>query len=352
LIIFTKNIKVAKQINCNNEKSVSIIVCARNEQKNIDNLMGALFSQDYDISKIEYIFANDGSTDETERLLKEYAMVYNICKYFNVSGRDNAISPKKNALNQAIDKAKGEIILLTDADCIPSKTWVSSHIAMYETNPDLDMVVGFAKTKLDYSKPTKICQKFEYLDFLVLMFATRGAIQSGIPFACSGQNLSYKRNSFFDVGGFSGIDNYLSGDDLLLMQKFIKNKKKIGFTSFTGAFTETYPVNNWKELFNQRARWASNIKPVLRMNFKFFIYLVACFVCIGITPFTLILYLIKTIFDAIFINYSCRLFKKDNLLEKVSISNFGIWFILCPFYMLAVTFLGMCSRFQWQDRRG
>ena len=403
--------------------TISIIVCARNEEKNIKNLLEALVNQDIfadedNSDSIEIIIANDQSDDDTEKIAKEYSDKYDFIKIYNVEYRDNALSPKKNALKQAIYIAKGEIILLTDADCIPTKNWVRSHRTMYEKYSNTDMIVGFAKTILNkecneyltineyippkfnvlqtaegnyasgqhkcvptdgaerkIASPTDGAErklaspteppltkggKFEHIDFLILMFAAQGAIQSGIPFSCSGQNLSYKRESFYDVHGFDDIDHFISGDDLLLMQKFVKYKKNIKFLAIADVFTETVPINSWNDLFNQRARWASNLKAMTKMNLIFFIYLLSCFVCMGLLPFVLLpLYLIKIYFDDKFIKKALVLWNLDGYVLQKNISFLGfkinmlqLWYIINPFYILTVSALGIFSFFKWKDRRG
>ena len=328
--------------------SVSIIIVARNEEKNIKNLIEALLNQNHNFENIEIILANDQSTDNTENIFKYYSDSYNFIHYFNVEDRENAISPKKNALKQAISRATGDIILLTDADCIPSKNWIRSHISMYQQYPDTDMVAGFSKTLQNEASIenkdsffTKIVKQFEHNDFLILMLAAQSAIQGKRPFSCSGQNLSYKKQAFNDVNGFSVIDKFISGDDILLMQKFVKANKIIRFAAYFDCYTETYPVNSFRELINQRARWASNLRPMLYMNPIFFMYLLTCFVCIGLMPlFAFYFYLIKILFDYIFI--------KKGLTHWGIKNKLALWYIISPVYILIVSFLGIFSVYRWK----
>jgi len=352
--------------------SVSIIVCARNEADNLPNLLEAIIRQEYDFAYVEVIVANDQSSDETEQILQEYAQNYPFIHYINIENRQFVRSPKKNALRQAIAIAKNEVLLLTDADCIPTPNWIASHIDVYANNPEAEMVAGLSKTNINVHKTPLMCQLFEHLDFLVLMYAAQGAIQAGNPFSCSGQNLSYRRNSFHEVGGFADIEGYLSGDDLLLMQKFVKEGKIVGFANFLGACVMTQPVNNWKELYNQRARWASNLKAMPTRNLPFFIYLVSCFVCIGLLPFLGIFYYLLAIFfgEADFIADATSLHNHEDYLTvrraytanpfwyrvfqflcHFRLSYFWVWYIISPFYILTVTARGLFSVYRWNDRK-
>jgi cellulose synthase/poly-beta-1,6-N-acetylglucosamine synthase-like glycosyltransferase len=233
------------------------------------------------------------------------------------------------------------------------------------------MVVGFSKTNINLEKTALVCQQFEHIDFLVLMYAAQGAIQAGSPFSCSGQNLSYRRESFYTVKGFSGIEMFLSGDDLLLMQKFVQNKMNIRFANLLTAYTETNPVNSWSELINQRSRWASNLRAMAQLNPTFFVYLLSCFICMAIFPFfSIILYLIKLFFDRDFIIDSTQQYNMEHLLTikkpnvespfwyemykffvKHRLSYFMLWYIITPFYVWVVTWRGLFRKFEWKGVR-
>ena len=317
--------------------------------------------------------------------MQRYSKEYENVKYFNVLEREKAKSPKKNALHQAIRIASGDIILLTDADCIPTSNWVNSHVAIYERKPDTEMVVGFSKIRVGDLRGLPMYNRFEYVDFLILMFAAQGAIQSGNPFSCSGQNLSYKRGSFYDVGGFNYIDHLISGDDVLLMQKFVRYKKEIRFAAFSNAFTETMPITSWKALLNQRSRWASNLKIMYKLNTKFFLYLTSCFLFMGLFPilpllvllisllspsfyaeqahiflsilfaFAILIFL-RWIFDVRFINYALENWGLSDKLKYINRKNrqqtyISEWLFISPFYIILVTFMGLFSMFIWKNRK-
>ena len=75
---------------------------------------------------------------------------------------------------------------------------------------------------------------------------------------CNGANLAYTKKAFTEVGGFTGIDNIASGDDMLLMHKIYKlYPDKVMFLKSKDAIVQTAPVNSVKDFFNQRIRWAS-----------------------------------------------------------------------------------------------
>ena len=105
------------QINYN-KPSASVVIAARNEEKNIGRLLTALVNQTYSEELFEIIVADDDSTDGTADIVLEFSNKFNFVKLVKIENREQVKSPKKNALAQAIKMAKGEIILSTDADCM------------------------------------------------------------------------------------------------------------------------------------------------------------------------------------------------------------------------------------------
>ena len=70
----------------------------------------------------------------------------------------------------------------------------------------------------------------EALDFALLMGCIAGSAGHGRPMAASGQSLSYRRSVFAEVGGYSGLMERSSGDDVLLLQRVRRTRRwQIGF---------------------------------------------------------------------------------------------------------------------------
>ena len=124
------------------EYNVSIIVAARNEEKNIENCLKALINQNYPADKFEIIIVDDRSTDATATIVGKFQSAYSNINLIQVEEFKNDIAPKKHALSTGISHAQGEILLFTDADCIPGPNWIKSIISYYE--PDVGLVAGFS----------------------------------------------------------------------------------------------------------------------------------------------------------------------------------------------------------------
>ena len=105
---------------------LSIIVAARNEEKTISSCMNSLIKLEYPIDKYEIIFVDDHSIDKTAEIIKEYQSQFQQLHLISLQneGENESIKfPKRRALEAGIAFSKGEIILMTDADCEVSPHW-------------------------------------------------------------------------------------------------------------------------------------------------------------------------------------------------------------------------------------
>jgi len=333
----------------NSKPFVSVVVAARNEKQNIAHLLTALVNQTYPSDLFQIIIANDDSTDETASIVDRFSQKWDIIKLVNVIGREKVISPKKNALSQAIEIAEGEIILSTDADCLVGKYWIESMVACFDKN---EMVIGFSRTILaDWAK-TSFIKKFEHFDFLAMFYAAAGAISSGKYFSCSGQNIAYKKESFIKVGGFKKIKHLISGDDVNLMQLFRKSGMKVNFAFTDHSYVYTQPIKDLKKFLSQRSRWTSNMKWQIVLNPEFFVYLLSVFF-ITFLPVVILFYfwqlgigilLIRMILELIFLKYGYEVFGEN----KKKLMFYPIWFIMQPLYIIAIAVMGGLNMFSWK----
>lgn len=330
--------------------NVSIVVAARNEEHNISSLLTSLLNQTYPLDMFEVIIANDESTDATEDIIKQFQQKWDNLKYINVLERGKAASPKKNALSQAIENATGELILLTDADCVPGKDWVESMVAHF--TEDISMVVGFSKTRIVNWKKATLVQKFEYFDFNSMFFAAAGSIAQHKYFSCSGQNLAYRKDAFLKVGGFSKIRHLISGDDVNLMQLMGREGLKIRFAFSPASFMTTGGISNWGQLLNQRSRWASNMKWQFKLNPEFFFYLISVLIATFLPIIMLFIYpwlavamlISKWVFEIRLIKLGFKIFH----LKKNRLNFYPTWVLLQPFYMIIVAVFGFFELFRWK----
>ncbi len=352
LIIFGKGIGKKEEAFSFKKKKVSVIIAARNEESTLPFLLFSLTNQSYPQDLFEIIIADDNSSDGTKKVIEKYMNADSNIKIVEVQNREKAISPKKNALSQAIEIAEGELLLLTDADCIVGKFWIESMVAHFDE--ETQMVVGFSATKINNWQTATLAQKYEYVDVFSLFTAAGGAIKNGKYFSCSGQNISYKKNAFEKVGGFSSIAHLLSGDDVNLMQLFRKKNFKIKFSNQPETFVTTRPIRNWTNLINQRSRWSSNLKWQIFLNLEFFVYLS---VIAGLLIFILTMLIINPIVGVV--TFFIKIIADYLVLQKgLKVFNFPaerkkfIFFkmLIDPFFLLFSAIIGQFGLFSWKKK--
>ena len=226
---------------------VSVIICARDEAANLaKNLPGALVQQ-YRTTH-EVIVVNDNSYDDTKYLLEEYQKMYKQLHVVQLKQEAKLIPGKKFPLSIGIKTAKHEILLLTDADCVPaSEHWISSMQNTYDA--DTEIVLGYGP----YHKKKGLLNKMIRWETFHSALQYLSYALAGIPYMGVGRNLSYKKAVFFRHKGFSA-HNHLAGgdDDLFINAAATKKNTKINIDE--NSFTLSNPAATWQQWKSQKNR--------------------------------------------------------------------------------------------------
>ncbi len=335
---------------------ISVIVAAHNEEKDIANLLDSLSFQEYPKDKYEVIIVNDRSTDNTEEIIKKYSEKYNNIKHLKINNEDKNLVGKKNALTKCIEQSNGNILLFTDADCVPGKNWLKSINNHF--NLGFDVVVGYSSL-VSYSKKT-VFQKFIFLlkrlERLSIFSISAGTIGWNWGVTATGRNFAYRKRVFEELNGFSGIGHIPSGDDDLFLQKISKSKLyKISFAIGPDSFVPSIDRKDAKEQYNQEKRRASkwiyyplNIKIFSALIFVFYLFLLISFVMAIFSSFSwnsfLCIFIVKVIFDFLIVIKGAILFRENRLLWIFPLAE--IFYI--P-YFLIFGLLGTFTRYRWHD---
>ncbi|HSW67603.1 MAG TPA: glycosyltransferase [Bacteroidales bacterium] len=240
--------------------AISIIIAARNEEKNIVSCLQSLNNQTYK-HQFEVVVVDDHSTDSTnEKILAFIRNSSTTGLHIRLIRNPGHMPGKKAALQKAISMAEGEWIVTTDADCIAPSGWletISKSICignrqMFSAPVLLEPVSG-------------MFQKFQQLEFISLIASGAGAIEIGKPIMCNGANLIFKKSSFSELLQSTQKqdgDQWVSGDDIFLMMNIKKQygSKSIGFIANHAATVYTPPQPTVAGFLMQRIRWASKTR--------------------------------------------------------------------------------------------
>lgn len=191
--------------------SISVIICARNEEFNLKKHLPLLLTQEY-AGKWELIVVNDASSDDTAALLSEFQKTSSHLRVVTVEKKE---SPgKKGALSAGIRAASFDWLLFTDADCRPAgNNWLSGMAACMTTTPSTRLVLGYGP--LETTKGwLRQWPRWEAIHTAMLYVSLARA---GMPYMGVGRNMAIHRSQYEAAGGFSSHEHLASGDDDLLV---------------------------------------------------------------------------------------------------------------------------------------
>lgn len=225
---------------------ISVIICAKNESENLANFLPLVLEQDY--PNYEVIVVNDGSTDESDLVLKNLKERYSHLYYTYVPEQTQIISRKKLALTIGIKAAKNEILLFTDADCRPQSTqWISAVAAQF--TPTTDFVLGYGA----YLPNKGFLSRMISYDTLFIAMQYLGFAFRDKPYMGVGRNLAYRKQVFFAHNGFAGTLHVASGDDDLFVN-MAANKYNTRIIASANSCTCSIPKTSFADWYHQKER--------------------------------------------------------------------------------------------------
>jgi cellulose synthase/poly-beta-1,6-N-acetylglucosamine synthase-like glycosyltransferase len=331
---------------------VTVLIAARNEEDKIHLTIEDILKQDYPKHLTEIIIVDDHSTDRTSQIISSYAN--RGIKLLQLNEDKPLNSYKKKAISEAINLSTGELMVATDADCRMGDKWLSSIVGYYESE-NLVMI----SSPVTYFEERSIFERMQTLEFYSLIGTGAAFIGNGRASTCNGANLAYRKDIFYEVGGFKGIDDLASGDDELLMQKVAKHfPGKIGFLKLYEAVVFTHAKHTLKEFLQQRRRWASKS---VKYKDKTVVALVVCMWLFNVSVLlnfllgfydTYFFKLFTVQFLAVFLSELALLlpistfFKRQKLITLLIIS-------IPPYilYLIFVGIMGNTGSYHWKGRR-
>ncbi len=122
----------------------SVVVAARNEESTIPHLLDSLCEQDIGADAWELIVIDDRSEDETSRVVSAYIERLPNLRLVRVDSCPPHLAGKQNALAVGIEQARGDVILMTDADCRVPSSWVRTIASSFDRS-DTGVVAGMVR---------------------------------------------------------------------------------------------------------------------------------------------------------------------------------------------------------------
>jgi glycosyltransferase involved in cell wall biosynthesis len=165
--------------------SVSVVVPVRNGEDTIADLLQALANQAGAPDDTEIIVVDNGSTDCTR----------DIVRAAGVTLLEESKPGPSSARNRGTHAARGDVIAYTDADCMPTRRWLSALTGPF-ADPAMVMTAG---RTLSY-QPRTGAQR--YMAASPLKTAETSFRRARFPFAAS-ENVAMRRGRVLEIGGWA-----------------------------------------------------------------------------------------------------------------------------------------------------
>ncbi len=336
----------------------SIIIPARNEEKNIASCINGIIQQDYPTSAYEIIVIDDCSDDKTAQIVNDL-----IAKSPNTNIRLIRLGERKDlpqnsfkkfALSQGIAQSQYPWIITTDADCAHPKYWLAAFASFIEK---YDPVMVSGPVELAPLKNDTL-GAYQALEFSGLIAIGGACMQHKSPNLCNGANLAYRKDIYHEVGGYKGIDDIASGDDELLMHKIAaKYKDRVMFLKSKEATVTTAPQPDMKSFIQQRKRWVSKSRKyskkgitfILSSAYLFNLLLVVNLLLSFYSVYFLLLFglslFIKLLVEYIFLGSAVRFMGQKQLMKKFLPAS-----LVYVLYVLFIGIYGNFGRYNWKGR--
>jgi chlorobactene glucosyltransferase len=188
--------------------SVSVIVPARNEERNLPQLLPGLLSQRY--PNYEVIVVDDQSEDDTPRILADFAAKHERLKVVQGEPLPDGWLGKPYAMEQGARQAKGQWLLFTDADTVHSPFSISSSVA-YALRDDIDLLSILPHYVLD-TPSERLLMPVAFLGIFSLYPAYKVNDPASKVAIANGQYMLVKRSVYAEVGGAARVKDKIAED--------------------------------------------------------------------------------------------------------------------------------------------
>ena len=335
--------------------TISVIIPVRNEALHMGTLLKDLNKQSYHASLFEVWIVDDDSSDNTPYIVGTFIKNASIqLKTIRLPDSASLTSPKKRAIQAALSRATGDLIVTTDGDCRVGPDWLASLAECYQRT-QAKLISG----PVTFRPEGTLTDHLQTVEFSSLIGSGAAAIAAGSPSLCNGANLAYEKKTFEEVGGFTGNEHLASGDDEFLMHKIAaRYPGSIRFLKDPRAIVRTVPHTSWKGFYRQRKRWASKWKHYKNpVSIALAVYVFACNAALvlalglgmfGVWPWpqVFVVLLTKWVPEWLFIGGVLSFLQKQKSLLYIPLVQ-----LIYPFYVMFFGLAVQKPTYIWKDRK-
>lgn len=271
-VLLQKNWKNHARLQAIDLPLVSILVAARNEEKDLPRLLKSMAELDYPKEKLEILIADDQSKDETPELIRKWASGSSNRRMIPVLPDHTQLfhkNGKANALAILAREARGSLFFFTDADCEVPPNWIIKGVSCFRE--EIGLVIGITQVRSQ-----SLFEQMQELDWWNTLGMVKAVTDLGLPTTGLGNNMIISKEAYYKSGGFEGIPFSLTED-----LEISRTVRRAGFALIHQVdpqlLVSTKAEPSWRDLLRQRKRWMNGVmslslgwKILLGLQFLFF----------------------------------------------------------------------------------
>jgi cellulose synthase/poly-beta-1,6-N-acetylglucosamine synthase-like glycosyltransferase len=319
---------------------ISVIIPVRKSPQEMEGLLSDLALQNYSHNLYEVIIADDtGGKWDNHPHRNDIPLLRVV---------PNKASGKKSAIDTAISKAEGELIITTDDDCRVGKEWILAIASHYSRSKP-----GLILCPVELTGGNSPLHALQQLEFFSLQGVTAGSASLGDPLMCNGAGMAFRRDLYPGLNKLPSSD-IPSGDDIFLLH-YLKNKGvSVEWAENESATVTTEPAQSITEFIRQRSRWASKSVyykdsssviaglAVLTVSIIIAAYIIMSVVNPVFIKTALGMLLLKSIPDSVIIMNRLKFHNRTNLIWYFPLAQ-----LVYPFYVIIVSAIGLLGTRKW-----
>ena len=289
--------------------TVSVIVPAYNEEKNIANALTKILDSDYPKDKMEILVVDDGSTDSTKAIARKFPV--RTVEYGKNMG-------KIFALNTGIAQAKNDIIITIDADAEPMRNFISRIVQPFADN-GVGVVGGVYKAKRMHSmkNPMRyLLEKFQAIEYLGFTLLRKQQEVLDAILVIPGSVAAYRKTALQKVGKFED-DTVIEDYDMTMRMH------KAGFKvrCVKNALSYVVAPQTIGALIRERTRWYRGGIQILRKHYDMM------FTRIGLVTYIWTMETFGMLLQLVVFSLAAWMIIKQMMLHPLSelLGNFVLW---------------------------
>lgn len=250
----------AKKIRDYHQDPVSVIITASDQAHHLIHTLPVLLEQQY--NNFEVIVVSDNSHDETAQVIEDFQKKYSNLVFVNLDSSVSTIKGKKFPLSVGIKEAKNDIIVLTDAHCMPVSPYWLQNIAKH-FGKGKEIVLGYCTLEKQPGLFNRLLRfdalqtAIQYFSYSICKMTYRG----------NGRNLAFKKSLFFQQRGFASHNHLEYGDDDIFIGK-AATAQNCEIEYFGESFTMARPKATFRRWFREKKGYLYT-RPFYKSGIRF-----------------------------------------------------------------------------------